>query len=292
MPAKEIMACANGSEGKELLLASFKRSAEKGATGSPTIFIGGAKYEGSRKPTDLMKGICNAATGKKPAGCSDIPESPKVNVTILGDKRCGTDCDTAGLEGGIRQHIANPVITQLDYSSPEGKKLFSTIKPVMLPARAPAIDFSIHYIGDGDASSLSSMHGAPEVEEDRREACVIKHYPKQYMDYIWCRDKAINDANWQACTGKGTPFDTDAIKTCSEGDEGKQLLAGSFADSKAAGIGASPTWIANNRYKFSGVDAETIKENICAHNKLPGCDNKLSGQAAPAGGGQQPGCGQ
>ena len=40
--------------------------------------------------------------------------------------------------------------------------------------------------------------------------------------------------------------------------------------------------------------AETIKSNLCAHNKLAGCDNKLSGQApAPAGAAAapQPGCG-
>src|SRR5580693_6779255 len=48
--ATKITACADGQEGKDLLLASFKRSQDKGATGSPTIFIAGQKYEGGRKP--------------------------------------------------------------------------------------------------------------------------------------------------------------------------------------------------------------------------------------------------
>jgi hypothetical protein len=56
-------------------------------------------------------------------------------------------------------------------------------------------------------------------------------------------------------------------------------------------MAASPTWLANNKFKFSGVDPETIKSNLCAHNKLKGCENKLSGQAAPAPGAKQPGCG-
>ncbi len=383
-PADKIVACADGQEGKDLLAASFKRSNEKGARGSPTIFVGGTKYEGGRKPTDLMKAICNAATGKKPAGCNDIPESPKVNVTLIGDTRCGADCDTKRYEGTVHQKVGNPILTTVDYASPQGKALFAQIKPANLPALIfdntldadkdavaafsrgmktagsyrvmamggwnPAcaddggcnideckktmqcraeipkkldvfvmsqcpfgvkgldamkevvenfkkagenVDFSIHYIGDGDAKALTSMHGAGEVDEDVREACAIQHYgkDKKYLDYIWCRDKSIRDPNWQSCTGGSTGIDTDVIKKCSEGDEGRGLVASSFADSKAAGMQASPTWLANNKFKFSGVDAETIKTNLCAHNKLAGCDNKLTGQVAPKPGAKEPGCG-
>lgn len=384
-PTAKILACAGGQEGKELLLASFKTSQEKGATGSPTIFVGGKNYEGGRKPRDLIKAICNTDSAKKPAACADIPESPKVNVTILSDKRCGTDCDPSGLEGGLRQAIANPVVTNVDYSSPEGKQLFGTLGGATLPAAVfdatldadkdalaqlsqsmkPAgsrrmvsagswnpscvddggckldackstmacrqevpkkldvfvmsqcpygvkgldamkevvdnfkkagetIDFTVHYIGDGDSSSLSSMHGPGEVAEDLREACAIQHYGKslKYMDYVWCRNKSIRDPNWQSCTGGSTGFDTDVIKKCSEGDEGKQLVAKSFGDSKALGIGASPTWLANNKYKFSGIDAQTIKSNLCAHNaKLAGCDAALTAAAPAQPGAAQPGCG-
>ena len=386
IPADKVTACADGQEGKDLLLASFKRSQEKGASGSPTIFIAGNKYEGGRKPTDFMKAICSGATGKKPAGCSDIPESPKVNVTILSDNRCGPDCDPKRMEGSIRGKVGNPIVTTLDYTSAEGKRLFASVKPTMLPAAlfdstldadkdavaafsrglkqagnyrvlalggwnpscaddggckleeckstmqcrvevpkkldvfvmsqcpygvkgldamkevvdnfkkaGDPIDFAVHYIGDGDTSNLSSMHGAGEVAEDLREACAIQHYGKglKYMDYVWCRDKNIRDANWQSCTGGSTGIDTDLIKKCSEGDEGKQLVAHSFAESKSAGIGASPTWLANNKYKFSGIDAQTIKTNLCAHNpKLAGCDATLTGQvAAKAGAAKEPGCG-
>ncbi len=385
-PADKITACADGQEGKDLLLASFKRSQEKGASGSPTIFIAGSKYEGGRKPTDFMKAICNGATGKKPAGCSDIPESPKVNVTVLTDKRCGADCDPRRAEGNIKGKVGNPIITDVDYASPEGKRLFGSLKGMMLPAaifdstldadkdamaafsrglkeaggskvlsmggwnpscaddggcklddckntmqcrvEAPKkldvfvmaqcpygvkgldamkevvdnfkkagepIDFAVHYIGDGDATNLTSMHGAGEVAEDIREECAIQHYGKglKYMDYVWCRNKSIRDANWQSCTGGSTGIDTDVIKKCSEGDEGKQLVAKSFAESKAAGIAASPTWLANNKFKFSGIDAQTIKTNLCQHNpKLAGCDATLSGQAAPKpGAAKEPGCG-
>ena len=307
-PADKIVACADGPEGKELLTASFKRSRDKGASGSPTIFIGGTKYDGGRKPVDFMKGVCNSG-GKKPAGCATIPESPKVNVTLLSDTRCGTDCDPRRLEGNIRNKVGNPIITNVDYATPEGARLFGIIKPVSLPAAifdatldadkdavaafsrglkaagdlkvmsmggwnpvcsdeggcskdeckktmqcrvevpkklevfvmaqcpygvkgldamkevvenfkkaGDPIDFSVHYIGDGTAAALTSMHGAGEVEEDIRESCAIQHYGKnlKFMDYVWCRDKSIRDPNWQACTGAATGIDTDVIKKCAE----------------------------------------------------------------------------
>ncbi len=385
-PADKITACAEGPEGKELLLASFKRSQEKGANGSPTIFVAGNKYEGGRKPTDFMKAICNGASGRKPAACADIPEAPKVNVTILSDNRCGADCDANRAKGSISSKVGNPVVNVVDYASPEGRKLFGMVKPAMLPAAlfdttldadkdalaafsrglkdsggykvlsmggwnpqcaddggcnlseckatmqcrveepkkldvyvmsqcpygvkgldamkevvdnfkksGDPINFAVHYIGDGDATSLSSMHGAGEVAEDVREECAIEHYGKslKFMDYVWCRNKNIRDANWESCTGGSTGIDAAVIKRCAEGDEGKQLVAKSFAESKTMGIGASPTWLANNKYKFSGIDAQTIKTNLCQHNpKLHGCDATLSGQQAPKpGGAKEPGCG-
>ena len=384
-PAEKITACADGQEGKDLLLASFKRSQDKGATGSPTIFIAGNKYEGGRKPTDFMKAICNSASGKKPAGCADIPEAPKVNVTILSDNRCGTDCDPNRVKGSISSKVGNPVVQLVDYASPEGKKLFGMAKPGTLPAAlfdatldadkdavaafsrglkksggyevlsmggwnpecaddggcsreeckntmqcrveepkkldvyvmsqcpygvkgldamrevvdnfkkaGDPIKFAVHYIGDGDATNLSSMHGPGEVAEDVREACAIQHYGKslKFMDYVWCRDKNVRDANWESCTGGSTGIDAAVIQKCAEGDEGKQLVAKSFAESKMTGIGASPTWLANNKYKFSGIDAQTIKTNLCQHNpKLQGCDATLSGQQAPKPGAKEPGCG-
>lgn len=387
IPADKMKSCMEGTQGKELLATSYKKAQEAGARGSPTILLNGAKYEGGRKPTDFFRAVCNAYGEKKPAACNSIPEAPKVNVTVVSDKRCA-ECDTKRMMGQIQQKVGNPVVKTLDYSDAEGKKLVDAAKPVNLPAiffdstldadkdatqafargLKPAgdfkvmamggwnpvcaddggcnldeckptmqcrpeepnklevfvmsecpfgvrgldamkevidnfkkndakVDFQIHFIGDGDASKLTSMHGQSEVDEDIREICAINKYAKdyKYMDYIWCRNKNIKDKNWQSCTGGSTGIDTDVMQKCFDG-EGKELLAKSFAYSKATGMSASPTWLANNKFKFSGVDAETIKTNVCSHNKLGGCDAKLSGPPAPAGGAKgaaaaAPGCG-
>lgn len=394
---QKVKECAQGQEGKDLLTASFAKAEARKAGGSPTIYIGEQQYQGGRKPADFMKGICNAFQGTKPAACSDIPETPKVNVTILGDKRCA-ECNTAGIERAMNQRLGAPVITTLDISDPAGKKLFAQFAGIKLPAavfdktlEADAqgmqafngakqmgdyrvlvagdwnpvcadeggcsiaecketigcreeipnkldvfvmsqcpfgvkgldamqevlanfrenkvnIDFQIHYIGDGEAAKgfsanakgtdggLSSMHGPEEVKENVRELCAMKQQPKdlKFMEYIWCRDKNIKDtAGWASCTGEKLGFDTDEMTKCSEGDEGKKLLEASYAVSKNLGIGSSPTWLANNKFKFSGVDPETIKSNFCKYNKVAGCEKTLSGPPPrPAGNNAPaPGCG-
>ena len=157
------------------------------------------------------------------------------------------------------------------------------------------MNFKIHFIADEDPNSPSgfrALHGEPEVRENIRELCAIKHYAKgrKYMDYILCRNKNIRSEDWKACTGKNG-IKASVIEKCSTGAEGKKLHGDDIKIAKSLGIGASPTWLANNKHKFSGVDPETIKRNFCQHN--PGtknCDKKLSGpkQGAPSGGG----CGQ
>ena len=77
------------------------------------------------------------------------------------------------------------------------------------------------------------------------------------------------------------------IKACSEGEEGKKYLEENLKVANSLAIGSSPTWLANSKYKFAGIDAQTIKTNLCAHNPtLKGCDKTLSAntQGVPAGG--------
>jgi len=377
IPAAKIRSCLEGGEGKKLLAESFKRATAKGATGSPTIYVGGQAYQGGRKPNDFLKSICNAAS-TKPAACQSIPEPKPVHVFVLSDKRC-TECETARVAEAIKSKVAKAELKTLDYSDPDGRKLYDELKPGNLPVVAfdatldddadakeefgasvktvgsyrylpiggewnpvcadgdgclkaecknsiacrkevpnklevfvmsqcpygvraldamqevlknfgDKMEFSVQFIGDGDAASgLTSMHGQAEVDENLREICAARHYAKKnkFMDYIWCRNKDIRSAEWKKCTGGTTGIDTAVIQKCSEGEEGKKLLEASYKLASSLGISGSPTWIANNKHKFSGIDAETIRKNLCDHNSgLKGCENKLTGNAAapaPAG---------
>lgn len=160
---------------------------------------------------------------------------------------------------------------------PFGAKALVAMKEVLENFKND-IKFNIHYIGDDNNGNFSSMHGPAEVDEDIRQLCAIKHYPKNYkfMDYIVCRSKDYKNNDWKSCTGSNG-IDAAVIEKCFNGPEGKELLKKSFEESKNLGMTASPTFLANNKYQFGGIDAESIKNNYCKYNKdQPGCENKLS----------------
>ena len=371
-----IRTCIEGQEGKTLLTESFARAAARQATGSPTMFIGGKPYNGRRGSNDFLRAICAEYSAKKPAACASIPESPKVAVTIIGDKRCA-ECDLGQWVGIVQSRVGNPVITQLDYSAPEAKAILTETSTTMLPVvlfdesikadkdateafsrwlrpagkyqtlaigasympacadeggckldackntiacRAESkkklelfvmsqcpygvqalnsmkevltnlkgIDFSVNFIAQGSAASgFQSLHGQPEVDENIRELCAAKYYGNghKYMDYILCRNKEIQSNDWKKCATAG--IDAKVIEKCSTGGEGKKLLEENIKVANNLGIGASPTWVANGRHKFSGIDANSIKSNFCSHNPgYAGCDKTLSTSTGgvPAGGG-------
>ena len=140
-------------------------------------------------------------------------------------------------------------------------------------------------LGDGDAEHLSGMHGQGEVDENIRELCAIKNYKEnnKFMEYIVCRNKDIRSNDWKPCAVNG--IDAAVIENCFNG-EGKQMLAENYKIAKALEIGASPTWIANGKNKFSGITAEDIKNNYCRYNPgVAGCEKTLSNDAPQVQGG-------
>jgi len=388
-----IKACAEGQEGTTLLSASFAASKEKGARGSPTLFMNGEKYQGGRNEMDFLRAICGAYQPQnKPEACNSIPEPTKIPVTVLSDKRC-TRCFPDRIVGQLKNMFPGLEVTMLDYADPAGRALYDSLKDKgvkLLPAFlfAPAVaqdpgfeqikrfivdagEYKLLQVGakfdptaeicdnqiddDGDTlidcaddncagqaecreemakrldlfvmsqcpfgvkalnalpevlaafkadgislninfiaeelpdGTFKSLHGQPEVDEDIRELCAITHYPtdNKFMEYILCRNQDIRNANWQACAVNG--IEASVIETCATGEEGHKLLSENIKAAKALEIGASPTWLANNKFKFSGIAPEQIRKQFCDHNAtLAACAaaaTALSGQAQGTGGG-------
>jgi hypothetical protein len=153
------------------------------------------------------------------------------------------------------------------------------------------ITFQIHFIADEQPDgSFKALHGQPEVDENIRQLCAMELYPKKYQwfEYIKCRNNDIRSNEWQGCATQAK-MDVAKMEKCATGEQGRKLHAEDIKLAKALGIGASPTWLANNKFQFSGVAAEAIKKNFCAYNQgLKGCEATLSGAAAP---GPSGGCG-
>lgn len=194
------------------------------------------------------------------------------------------DCDDDSCKNNLlcRAEVAGKLELFVMSECPFGLKAFTAMKEV-IPAFGEELKFEVHFIGDEQDGKLTAMHGQSEVDENIRELCALRKAPKKAMDYIWCRNENIRDQNWIACAEKAGI--AAELKSCFEGEEGKKLLSDDYKVAKGLGVGASPTWIANGRHKFSGIDAATIQRNLCQHNTgLAGCAKALSADTgAPAG---------
>jgi hypothetical protein len=138
------------------------------------------------------------------------------------------------------------------------------------------INLNVHFIGNAQGDTFQSLHGQGEVDEDIRELCAATKYPKdhQFTKYLACRSKDYRNPTWQPCA-KEAGMDEQVIAKCVE-TEGKDLLRKSFALSNDLKIGASPTFLGNNRREFNAVDAATLQKQFCADNPtLDGCKTPI-----------------
>jgi Gamma interferon inducible lysosomal thiol reductase (GILT) len=156
-----IKACIDG-RGSELLSASFDEASQRGATGSPTIFLNGKPYQGGRKSADFERAICNAFDGTKPAECSNIPVPVAVNAVFFSDARCAK-CNIDDLEGRLGQMFDGLKVRKVDYMTPEGKALYAQLQQADATFKTlPAIlfDSSLDDDKDGKAQIARYVHPA------------------------------------------------------------------------------------------------------------------------------------
>ena len=155
-----VKACMDG-KGQQLLAASFDESAQRGATGSPTIFLNGKPYGGGRKPKDFLRAICNSFDGTKPTACQNIPTPVAVNAVLLADARC-VKCKLDGLEGQLAQLFEGIKIKKVDYMTPEGKELYAQLKQADASFKTlPALLFDSSIDGDQDGKKQVARYLHP-----------------------------------------------------------------------------------------------------------------------------------
>jgi hypothetical protein len=155
-----VKACMD-SRGQKLLAASFDESQQRGATGSPTMFLNGKPYEGGRKSNDFMRAICNTFEGTKPADCQNIPVPVAVNATFFSDKRCA-ECNIDGLEGRLTGVFEGLKVKKVDYMTPEGKALYAELQKASPEFKTlPAILFDSSVDADKDGKTQIARYLKP-----------------------------------------------------------------------------------------------------------------------------------
>jgi len=189
--------------------------------------------------------------------------------------------DTLACREEIEGHLQVFIMSDCPY----GREAVKALKPV-LDNTEGELDYEIHYVASEKADGgFSSLHGQYEVDENIIQLCANKHSPDVWFDYLYCRStKGVKGKDWKDCAEE-TGVDVDAVQTCFDDGEGEELLREDIKITKALGITGSPTWLANNRYKFGGIDSESVKTNLCKYNEdMAGCENTLSSEAGVAAG--------
>jgi hypothetical protein len=199
------------------------------------------------------------------------------------------DCAKCANKTECRPEKKNDIQVFIMSDCPYGRQAIQALKPVV-DNFGDALTWDVHYIANEQDGNFTSLHGQYEVDEDIVQLCVKAYSPDELLDYLYCRStNGIKGIDWHTCA-KDSGISSIAVKTiekCVNGTKGKELLSTDIKIAESLSIGGSPTWLANNRYQFGGIDSETVKTNLCKYNSgLSGCDvvlNSSTGGLSAAG---------
>ncbi|MBI2558613.1 hypothetical protein HYW20_04785 [Candidatus Woesearchaeota archaeon] len=212
-------------------------------------------------------GIC-VLPGTENAKCEFV-EIQKTNVLVINDRKNCFNCDTQRVLGILENWFGNINANEIDYNTEIGMSIAERFSLNMLPA----------YIMDGNITKNPGF-------EKFKQAFTKKD------DNRLLNDDAAGSSFYHKRTNIQNKLDLfvilgDEASTKAENNLKEFLNAFKevkfekhFADdalTKELNIKSFPTFLINNKVRFSGIHAaETIKENFCQLNKLPECENSLS----------------
>lgn len=173
---------------------------------------------------------------------------------------------------------------------PFGNKAEDTLKPAYELLKNK-VDFNFHYIVSSEGDKISSLHGQPEVDQNEREACVLRDYGKDaWINFVsYVNAKCGSDGACWEVGAKNLNLDTTKISAC-VASNGVALMKADEKFSTEAGASGSPTMIINGTqtqavYQYG--NSESYKQAICgAFNSAPAeCSQTLSAETATGAGG-------
>lgn len=170
---------------------------------------------------------------------------------------------------------------------PYGNKSEDTLKPAY-DLLKNKVDFNFHYIVSSNGDEIQSLHGVKEVDQNKREACVLKDYGKdKWFNFVAYVNKncGSDGACWEA-GAKAGGLDTAKISGCVAA-QGVALMKANEEASKNANASGSPTMTINGvstKAVYQYGNSEAYKQAICdAFNKAPAeCSKVLASNGAAA----------
>ncbi len=170
---------------------------------------------------------------------------------------------------------------------PFGNKAEETMYPVYKLLK-DKVEWNVHYIVSVSGTSVNSLHGQPEADQNMREVCVKENYG---MDAFWKFMSYVNNncGNNGACwkdAAKDAGADATVIETCVT-KKGLEFMKAEADASNKAGAQGSPTLLINGQqtnlvYQYGNSAA--YQKAICdAFNTPPeACAKVLEAGAASA----------
>jgi hypothetical protein len=201
----------------------------------------------------------------------EFREAESIGLTILNTKDC-FNCDTARVEKIIKGWFPGIVKSEVDFNSEDGKALAKKLNIGMLPA----------FIFNSSLESAFKYAELKSIFSKVNDTYVLSPAASGSTFYLK-REEAPKRLDVFLMEGDpSTKRAEENIEEFLDVFEGKINYTRHFVGkqdelAKALGINTFPTFIINNKIRFTGVQpAETIKENFCKMNELEECNENLT----------------
>lgn len=149
-------------------------------------------------------------------------------------------------------------------------------------------DITVRYISTvNQDGTVSAMHGADELLENRRQICLREEQEDKYWDYIKC---FVETGETETCE-ESTDIDSEALSTCVADNSTEYLIADAYLDGDdRTGLG-SPTFYLNGvkldepSFDSYNRSPEGMKNRICCGMIAPAddCSEELLTASPPRG---------
>ncbi len=162
---------------------------------------------------------------------------------------------------------------------PYGNQAEETMEPVY-ELLGDEVDWNIHYIVSEENGTITSLHGEKEVEQNKKEICVLEnHGTGKWFDFV---TKLNNGKDWETAAGE-LGLETQGIQSCVE-EKGYELLKEEAKITSEKGRIGSPTLYINGMksdtvYQYGKPNA--YKEEICKgfKTKPEECGQEIQSQS-------------